>query len=359
MPINGVTIGTGVTMAPGVSVVSNYTGALVVAIQGAYGLVAWQWSDATGFGTRYTLDSGTIGQAVAFSPSGAAILSNSSSSTISAWAWSNASGFGTKYADPAVSGGNTPTRIAFSPSGAAVATSNSNSGSVSPLQAWAWSDSGGFGTKYANPSAFPTNTGSGVAFSPSGAAVALSHYNSPYITVYAWSDATGFGTKYTSPSVAGTGHGVAFSPLNDVIFSSNSTNVNAWNWNDSTGFGTLIGSQVVTTLVNTNAADVTISPSGRAVAVGTTSINGASNAASVYPFSATTGFGTIYSDPSGIPSSTTEKWVFSPLGAAIMGFDKYGAVFAFQWSDTTGFGTKYTNPSLTGITYVHDIAISP
>ena len=70
----------------------------------------------------------------------------------------------------------------------------------------------GFGTKYANPSTLPPNTGYDVAFSPDGADIAVAHVSSPFISVYPWS--SGFGAKYANPATlpAGDGQGVAFSP---------------------------------------------------------------------------------------------------------------------------------------------------
>jgi hypothetical protein len=49
-----------------------------------------------------------------------------------------------------------------------------------------------------------------VAFNPTGTALAVAHLNSPYITAYPWSG--GFGTKYSDPSTLPTGDGdsVAF-----------------------------------------------------------------------------------------------------------------------------------------------------
>lgn len=45
----------------------------------------------------------------------------------------------------------------------------------------------GFGAKYSNPATLPTGNANGVAFSPSGAAIAVAHTASPFITVYPWS----------------------------------------------------------------------------------------------------------------------------------------------------------------------------
>jgi hypothetical protein len=77
------------------------------------------------------------------------------------------------------------------------------------VSAYPWS--GGFGTKYANPSTLPTGTGRGVSFNPVDTAIAVAHPTTPYISTYPWS--AGFGTKYANPSTlpTGTGFGVSFS----------------------------------------------------------------------------------------------------------------------------------------------------
>jgi hypothetical protein len=78
------------------------------------------------------------------------------------------------------------------------------------ISAYPWSGSG-FGTKFTNPATLPASTGRGVAFSPSGNAIAVAHFTSPFISVYPWSG-SGFGTKFADPATlpTGNGRGVAF-----------------------------------------------------------------------------------------------------------------------------------------------------
>ena len=77
-----------------------------------------------------------------------------------------------------------------------------------------WTNGSGFGTKYTNPATLPTGNGSGVAFSPAGKDIAISHAGSPFITAYPWANGSGFGTKYANPNtLAFTGNSVAFSPI--------------------------------------------------------------------------------------------------------------------------------------------------
>ncbi len=66
-------------------------------------------------------------------------------------------------------------------------------------------------TKLANPAALPTGQGSGVAFSHNSSYMAVTHWNSPYVTIYKRSGDTF--TKLADPAVlpTGTGLGIAFS----------------------------------------------------------------------------------------------------------------------------------------------------
>jgi len=83
--------------------------------------------------------------------------------------------------------------------------------SVSPrVSIYPWS-SGGFGTKYANPSTLPAGSADGIAFSPSGSDVGLSVNSTPFVSIYPWSSG-GFGTLYANPATlpTGGGNGIAF-----------------------------------------------------------------------------------------------------------------------------------------------------
>jgi hypothetical protein len=95
--------------------------------------------------------------------------------------------------------------VTYRPQGDAIAIAHFNSPYIS---AYPWS--AGFGTKYAAPVTTPTGTGESVAYSVQGDAIAVAHGTSPYITAYPWS--AGYGTKYANPATlpTGVGQGVAF-----------------------------------------------------------------------------------------------------------------------------------------------------
>jgi sugar lactone lactonase YvrE len=96
-------------------------------------------------------------------------------------------------------------------------------------------NAGGFGAKYANPATLPTRDGNGVAFSPTGDAIAVAHSTTPFVTAYPWSSLTGFGTKYADPTTlpqVTLAEGVAFSPDDNAIAITGPTSpyVVAYSW---------------------------------------------------------------------------------------------------------------------------------
>ena len=85
--------------------------------------------------------------------------------------------------------------IAFSPSGADIAIAHLTTPFVS---AYPWSS--GFGTKYANPTTLPPQAGRSVSFNATGNTIAIGGDSSTTsaLSLYPWS--AGFGTQYTGPA---------------------------------------------------------------------------------------------------------------------------------------------------------------
>ena len=267
-------------------------------------------------------------------------VSHNTSPYLTAYPWSS-SGYGTKYADPATLPGNSGTSVAFSAAGNAIATCYS---AVSPyVAAYAWTGAG-FGAKYANPATTPSGAGMSVAFSPDGNAVALSIFSSPYIEAYAWTSASGFGTRYSNPATLPTGSGaeVAFSPASDAIAIAHTTSplITAYPWNSTTGFGTKYTNPA--TLPVGIGYGVAFSPAGDAIAVAHYS----TPYVSVYPWSSSTGFGTKYANPATLPTGNAYDVAFSPSGDAIaVAHFISPRITVYPWS-VSGFGTKYANPAV-------------
>jgi hypothetical protein len=221
----------------------------------------------------------------------------------------------------------------------------------------------GFGAKYSNPATLPTNDANGVAFSPSGEAIAVAFRSSPFIAAYPWDAATGFGTKYSNPATAVpgfSGQAVAFSPAGDAIAIAidDETCVAVYAWDDATGFGAKY-SDPSTAIVGDYGWDVAFSPSGNAIAV---SHGFTQPSVSAYAWDASTGFGTKYSNPASTPEFAfdSENVAFTPAGDAIaVTFDDTPGIVVYSWDDATGFGVQYSDPATEAPIGSEDLAFSP
>jgi hypothetical protein len=267
---------------------------------------------------------------------------------ITAYPWSGA-GFGAKFTNPATLPPAEGEGVAFSPAGDAVAVTHSFPG----LSAYSWSGAG-FGTKFGDPTTLPSGVAIGVAFSPASDAIAVGHQTSPFITVYPWSG-SGFGTKFTNPATLPTGFGrdVAFSPTGNAIAVAHQTSpfITAYPWSGA-GFGTQFANPA--TLPGFNAFGVAFSPSGDAIAVAyaqTPNVN-------VYPWSGA-GFGTKFADPATLPTGSGLGVAFSPSGDAIaVAHPTSPFITAYPWSGS-GFGTKFANPATLPASTGNGVAFNP
>ena len=204
----------------------------------ALGSAVYPWS-SSGFGTRYAdpVSPDFIANPITWNPQETVIVSAVTASPYqSAFAWSTATGFGTKYADPATLPANNTTDVDFSPSGNDIAFSNVSTGPYVTVYPW----SSGYGTKYANPVTAIPNNAQSVKFSPSGNDIAIAHATSPYVSAYPW--ASGFGTKYADALTLLTNQGqtLAFSRTGDAICigTTGTPYINTYVWNSGVGFGT-------------------------------------------------------------------------------------------------------------------------
>lgn len=160
----------------------------------AGGASVYLWS--SGYSTKYAAPASPTGggYGVKWLPDGNTITTNNSGTPyIHAFAWSG-SGWGTKYANPST--------LASQPQQCIAVLSNAIfSGSPYTPYIIGWAFSGGFGSKYSDPSTLPTGGCEwGISFSQSGSNVVVSNTTSTYQAAYPFS--AGFGTKYANPSSA-------------------------------------------------------------------------------------------------------------------------------------------------------------
>lgn len=207
-------------------------------------IAVYAWSSSTGFGTKYNPTSVT-GWHLNFKwhPDGTYFfVTKSVSPYISAYPWSG-SAIGTAVSDPATLPTARCYGLAVSPDGDSVVLGQDSS--TLPILGYPWTGSG-FGTKYSNPATLPPSSGThrGVHFTPDSSVVFVTGNASPYINAYPFTTGTsgGFGTKYSNPStgLSNTAIDVRVTPDgNAVIVASNaSPYLDAYAWSNSTGFGT-------------------------------------------------------------------------------------------------------------------------
>ena len=172
---------------------------------------AYGWS-TSGFGTRYStgstqLPTSTTQYSIDFSPTSDAVAVGFSRSPYFYVFRFSGSGYGTRYSSAATLPGSTTSHFIwcakFSPDNAYIALG----GNASPyVHIYGWSYASGIGTKVSNPSEFPDNYPTSIAWSANSDAVAFGWAS--YFTYQFTGGA--FGTRYATPGSPGSGGGVAF-----------------------------------------------------------------------------------------------------------------------------------------------------
>jgi hypothetical protein len=264
------------------------------------------------------------------------LLGGSGSPFVNAYPWSDSTGYGSKYADPSTAVPTSVNGLAFSPLGNAVVASV---GSSPYIVAYSFT-SAGFGTKFSNPSTLPGANASTIVFAPDASAIICIDSTYPHVSAYAWSSA-GFGTKYSNPSaIPGGPLALAFHPNgNFVFFGSGSSDCVVYGWSSSTGFGT---KYLPPLSISGTARDAKFSVTGEAIIIAV----GGGVGVEAFHWSSS-GFGSKYSAPASLPTGTSyiSNLAINPTGdyivlssSALSGNNP--SYQAYPWSDATGYGTK-------------------
>jgi hypothetical protein len=314
-------------------------------------VTSYPWSVTSGFGTKLadpaSLAAGNA-KSIAFT-TGAVAVAVTNNPTVAAWPWTSA-GFGTKYADPAAATGLTILNnagIAYSPDATQIVVGSAVTTGSDRLLGYNWSSSG-FGTKLTNPAIPPAGVVSDLKFSIAGDYLISSHLGEPYTTSYNWSS-SGFGTKLADPAQlpAGNGQGVAFSVAGDAVaIANNASSANQvftlYPWTSS-GYGTRYRAAAVSG--STAGRSVDFHPITSAIAGGASNSTGGAATLMAWPWSTSTGFGTIYASPATPPDGTVNGVKFHPSGlaAAVANTGTTNRTDAWSWNVSGGFGTKYAN----------------
>jgi len=220
----------------------------------------WQWS-GLGFGTQYA-NPGTSLSPSSGGPAGftwtnnvdAFLTSNVNSSFPQAWAWSQASGFGSKYSNgSSLVSAATSTGLALNGDNTLVAFSQNT---APPIHLYPWSSATGFGTKYASPTSATgliPRAGS-IAFNAVTNDVVVGGIGTDKVSAYAVSSA-GFGAKYSNPAqpILGAVFSVRFHPDGSaILFGNNDTpkSLKIYQW--GAGFGSLYTGPSIAQTVNSS-----------------------------------------------------------------------------------------------------------
>lgn len=329
----------------------------------------------TGFGAKYANPSTLLSLGVldiAATPTkDAIILSLGGSPYYAAYRYSPGTGFGTKYANVSVLplDASQSASVTVHPNNNAVVFGNQpNTGVNAQIHAYQWSSSTGFGTKYSNPSSFRTENVLGVDFSPSGDDIALGYaggISSANVEAYEWNSSTGFGTRRTTSTLVGSVYNVRFHPSGNAVIGSstgqiftggsvqNVTPGFAFAYSSGSGYGSQYTSP--TSFPQLFSRTISVSNSGSDVVFG---LDNSPNLIA-YPFSASTGFGAKYANPStGLPGST------SVVDSAFNSDDSLVAITVntspriqiYPFTSGTGFGSKFADPSVIPAGFITSVA---
>ena len=179
-----------------------------------------------------------------FSPSGRAVIVGSATAPyVNAYAWDDGTGIGTKYVSPTTDATAALNGLAWHHTGAAFAFIT-GSGTGRELGAYKWSDDFGFGTKYTSASGQSSGSGwvgseSQLNFSPDGRALVYTYGAAPFFRAIRWDYDSGFGTQYTDVTNTGSNSkGIVFSKSGNTTFNTANATLQAYPWTYASGFGT-------------------------------------------------------------------------------------------------------------------------
>lgn len=285
---------------------------------------AYQFS--SGWGAKFSAPAANAGggtRGIAFNPAKTVVAAGFGASPyIHAWAWSGA-GFGSKYAAP---GGTVPgwpmQDVTWSPNGNTVLVSGN--AASNPLNAYNWS--GGFGTRYANPSQAPTGTDGAVGWAPGSNYVIVPGNYGQWASAYNFSG--GWGTKLTENyNFTNSNYSMEFIAAGNVVFSGNQASpyvfAHAW----SGGWGSKYANPA--TLPAGNIVSLVASPAQNSVVT---------SRGQGWAWSG--GWGSKYADV----TLSSASMAFMSDGSTVFARTT-SSPFVHAWPWSPGFGTKYANPA--------------
>lgn len=321
------------------------------------------WSvDQNGFGTKYAnpvSDPNVQVNSLIFDPNynKIVVMNTNTAEAPRTWNWSLDSGYGTLK-----------TTIGSWPGGAGSWGSFNKSfssffvvSSATPfINAWPYdSTTLSYGTKFSNPSTIPSD-GYSLISNKTEDIVFYALRVSPYLDAYQWSNSSGWGTKYTSPTSIGATTSYMAMPNDNSTWvlggGAASTYAYAVAFNKVSGWGTTYTASTAATEGSPIAGSGGFSPSEQYMAKGKPTTNSGGTVESsilAWPFNtnavSTNPFGTRFAAPGSLtgPNATTTRRQkpFSSTGHMIVSNSSTSPFIAMWPWTSSGFGSRYANPS--------------
>lgn len=305
----------------------------------------------------------TSGQSgwVRFIPDGSAVIVvNTVSPYLHAYEWTR-KGFGNKFSAPPTTPASTITSLSVTQNDIFLGLSG-----TPHVYACSWSSSG-FGSKYSDPSPAIPAVGIGqgvyVAANPDGNSVGFSlSLTSPYHHSIQWTTGVGFGSHYSAPvgllSPATFGQSAyCYNRTGTFIFRYKTAGLQAIPWNSVTGYGTVM--DVTTPVTSRGARSINCHPDGNLLVY----TDQSGTFMRVIEFDETTGFGSVFSDPSTTVTGASPNCImFDPQGEYVVACGKQSATslfhYGWKWSPS-GFGDLLPYPPCSLGFPGNDLDISP
>lgn len=328
---------------------SNSVPTIIMSMQTTPFVGAWQYSSSTGWGTRFAnpavLPGGSVlGEITTNTGNTAYAMGQNTTPFINAWTYSSTAGFGTKYANPGTLLGSGQGGPQFAPDNAALIFATAFP--LTFIFAYRWTNASGFGTLYSNVATAPIGNSYSVDINDAGNRVAVGFITGSDIplNVYPFSSSTGWGSKFAGPGIYPSNstafRNVKFNAASTVLAGVISIDSYLWffRWSTS-GFGTRYA--FPGTLPTGNPQCLAWHPNQTIVAI-------AGNNApfqNIYAWTDASGFGTRYADPSSALLSYANSVTFSVDGNSIVFAQNNTNSFQALYGWSGGYGTKRANPA--------------
>lgn len=207
------------------------------------------------------------------------------------------------------------------------------------LGAWPFSDSTGFGTAFTEVTLGLGTNGGPVGFGPNSGSAGINLGGTTMYT-YPFSGA-GFGTVYAQPTTAPTqgtgGYEYRHFPTPGLMGIGGNTSpyMNIYAWTNASGYGTRYSNPA--TLPSSSVNSLSFGSSTMFACWGNTSPY-------VRAWAWSSGFGTAYANPATLPTGSSYDIAINRAGTVVMvSMSTSPYIHAYAWS--AGWGTKFANPA--------------